>query len=142
MAIYNTNRAGIAKWLPDSSGVNVVGIYTFPASGAAVLNAGDTFVGPSVAANTWLVDFALDVDQLDTGGAITLNVGWAASPAAIVSATTLARTGGYLNSNTHGWLGTFFTVNTPIIATVANGGSGAPLANAGVRMYVVYSADA
>ncbi len=143
MANYNSNKAGagiIPKWLPDSSGVNVVATYTWTTS--VTLNTGDTVTLMTVPPGVAVVDMALDVDPLDQGGAIVISIGDATVPTRYLNNSTIARTGGYVNSNTRGWLGTFtYSVNTPLILTVNTGGSGAVTAGNGLRVYIVYSTD-
>ena len=143
MANYNSNKAGagiVPKWLPDSSGVNLVATYTFTTS--VVLNAGDTITLMTIPPGVAVVDIAVDSDPLDTGGAITLSLGDAAVPNRYLNVSTVARAGGYVNSNTRGWLGTFtYSVNTPLLLTVGTGGSGSMTAGNGIRVYVVYTTD-
>ena len=81
---------------------------------------GDTILGPSVPAGVFIDNFAVDVDQLDTGAGMLFTVGTVASPALFISSTNLGQTGGILGANVAGTLGSTFSATTQVIATITH----------------------
>lgn len=118
------------RFLPDGSGVNVLGIYSLGGSYglADVFNMipitpAASFATTSLyASQPTVIGALLDVDSLDTGGTptLTLNVGTIGTAAAFYSAVTTGRAGGYATPNVAGTLGfTAFQVNDIVGVKVA-----------------------
>jgi hypothetical protein len=83
---------------------------------------GDTILGPTLPANTYLQTVIVDTDQLDTGGTIAFSCGYAGATAAFIAAgNTTAQTGGLIAANVAGTTGFSATTNTQIIVTITRG---------------------
>lgn len=82
---------------------------------------GDTILGPVIPAGVFVDGITVDVDQLDTGGGITFEVGYVGALAAfIASGNTTAQAGGIVGANVAGTVGLTFAVNTQVVATITH----------------------
>lgn len=100
---------------------------------------GDTILGPSVPAGVYIDNFAVDVDQLDTGAGVLFTVGTAALPAQFISSSTGAQTGTIVSANVAGTLGATFTTTTQIIATITHAATTPKAGN--FRFKIAYTAS-
>lgn len=143
MAIYNSNKVGATpKYLDPAAGVNSIATYSWIAASNPTLTLGDTIVFMPIPAGVFMMDIGLDVDKLDGAGTtLTLSVGDASNPARYMSGITIGRAGGYATSNVNGWTGYSYAATTYLIATVTATAGGAVPTNAGVRLFISYTAD-
>lgn len=91
---------------------------------------GDTILGPTMPYQAFLSNVTIDVTDLDAGSGITFTVGYAGFPAAFISTSTIAQTGGIVSANVPGTLGFnqfAAAVNTQIVVTITHVAS-SPLA--------------
>lgn len=84
---------------------------------------GDAILGPSMPYQGFMSNVTVDVADLDAGSGITFTVGYAGFPAAFISTSTIAQTGGLVSANVPGTLGfnQFAAgINTQIVVTITH----------------------
>ncbi len=81
---------------------------------------GDTILGPTLEAGLFLSSVKIAVADLDSGGGILFEVGYAGSPAAFITPTTIGQTGGIVSLNVPSGLGFTSAVNTQIVVTITH----------------------
>lgn len=84
---------------------------------------GDTILGPSMPYQGFMSGVTVDVTDLDASNGITFTVGYAGFPAAFISTSTIAQTGGITGANVAGTLGfnQFAAgINTQVIVTITH----------------------
>lgn len=102
---------------------------------------GDTILGPTIPANTYLFDVAVDVGQLDSNGSPTIafEAGYVGALGAFIVGSTTARAGGIQTANVAGTVGYTATTNTQVVGTIT---TGAATAKAGTWVFrVTYTAN-
>lgn len=109
-------------------------IFTFPAATVAANSTFTLFVIPK---NSRLVRTSFRADDADSNGTpnIAFSVGDAGNAARYLSASTIARTGGSVQTTLDGALNFVFTQDTPIILTIT---AAAATQTAGAQIYSLF----
>jgi hypothetical protein len=110
--------ARIKKVLGGSYSINAADVVALNSVSIAMIPAG--FVVQSISGT---------FPDLDTGATLTVNVGDAATPARLVSASAAAQTGGAVPAIIAGAVGFQYTVDTEILLGIVAGPAGAQAGN-------------